>query len=305
MSPRARDSRSASPRWSDACAGDAGHGRGGARRLGDDGVQRVQPAGEALARAARADPGQGRRARLRGARTCSRARCGAARPACSASCWARRCRTRSRTPRRSSGCAGSRAPGIALHLVPATGGEGDAALVLDAAVDAFVLYSLPDGHPLVEAVLRRRVPVVVQSGPQLDGLPVRGDRRARGRRGGGGAPALARPHAAGGAEPAVLARRPRRPAVARRAPAAPRHPRAARGLRRRRRARGAAQRPRARRGRRGRAARRPRAAHRPAVHERRAGHRRAACGRGARVVGAGASCRWSAGTTRARASGPG
>ena len=55
------------PRWSDACAGDAGHGRGGARRLGDDRVQRVQPAGEALARAARADPGQGRRARLRGA----------------------------------------------------------------------------------------------------------------------------------------------------------------------------------------------------------------------------------------------
>ena len=39
--------------------------------------------------------------------------------------------------------------------------------MLDAAVDAFVLYSLPDGHPLVEAVLRRRVPVVVQSGPQL------------------------------------------------------------------------------------------------------------------------------------------
>ena len=38
---------------------------------------------------------------------------------------------------------------------------------IDAAVDAFLLYSLPDGHPLVEAVLRRRVPVVVQSGPQL------------------------------------------------------------------------------------------------------------------------------------------
>ena len=61
--------------------------------------------------------------------------------------------------------------GIALHLVPATGGEGDAALVNDAAVDAFLLYSLPDGHPLVEAVLRRRVPVVVQSGPQLEAHP--------------------------------------------------------------------------------------------------------------------------------------
>src|SRR4051812_44745651 len=58
--------------------------------------------------------------------------------------------------------------GIALHLVPATGGEGDAALVMDAAVDAFVLYSLPDGHPLVTAALRRRLPLIVQSGPALE-----------------------------------------------------------------------------------------------------------------------------------------
>ena len=62
--------------------------------------------------------------------------------------------------------------GIALHLVPAIGGEGDAALVMDAAVDAFVLYSLPDGHPLVEAALRRRLPVIVESGPALDGHPL-------------------------------------------------------------------------------------------------------------------------------------
>ena len=62
--------------------------------------------------------------------------------------------------------------GIALQLVPATGSEGDAALVLDAAVDAFVLYAVPDGHPLVEAVLRRRLPVVVQSGPRLEGHPL-------------------------------------------------------------------------------------------------------------------------------------
>jgi DNA-binding LacI/PurR family transcriptional regulator len=61
---------------------------------------------------------------------------------------------------------------IALHLVPATGGEGDAALVRDAAVDAFVLYSLSDGHPLVEAALRRRLPVIVQSGPALEGHPL-------------------------------------------------------------------------------------------------------------------------------------
>ncbi len=61
--------------------------------------------------------------------------------------------------------------GIALQLVPATGADDDAALVLDAAVDAFVLYALPDGHPLVEAVLRRRLPVVVQSAPRLEGHP--------------------------------------------------------------------------------------------------------------------------------------
>ena len=61
--------------------------------------------------------------------------------------------------------------GIALQLVPATGSEDDAALVLDAAVDAFVVYALPDGHPLVEAVLRRRLPVVVQSAPRLECHP--------------------------------------------------------------------------------------------------------------------------------------
>jgi DNA-binding LacI/PurR family transcriptional regulator len=66
---------------------------------------------------------------------------------------------------------GLAAGGIPLHLVPATGGEGDAAFIRDAPVDAFLLYSLPDGHPLAEAALRRRVPVVVQSGPELEGHP--------------------------------------------------------------------------------------------------------------------------------------
>ena len=137
--------------------------------------------------------------------------------------------------------------GIPLHLVPATGGAGDSALVFDAAVDGFILYALPDGHPLVDAVSRRGLPVVVQSGPELRRSPVRGDRRARGRRGRGGAPARARPRAAGGAQPAVGDRRPRRPAAARRPAAPSRHPRPARGLRRDRRPGGRAQRPRARR----------------------------------------------------------
>ena len=173
--------------------------------------------------------------------------------------------------------------GIALHLVPATGGEGDAALVNDAAVDAFLLYSLPDGHPLVEAVLRRRVPVVVQSGPQLEAHPfVAIDERA--------AAAAAAEHlrSLGHTRLAVLslpfsladrADRPLRPDV-------PSH-RVTRGRLEgygvQRRARGGAQRPRPRRGRGGRAARRPGAADRPAVHERRAGDRRAA-GRGARAA---------------------
>jgi DNA-binding LacI/PurR family transcriptional regulator len=67
---------------------------------------------------------------------------------------------------------GLAAAGVPLHLVPAAGGEGDAALVRDAAVDAFVVFSLPDGHPLVEAVARRRLPVVVQGGPEIPGHPL-------------------------------------------------------------------------------------------------------------------------------------
>src|SRR4051812_31576863 len=67
---------------------------------------------------------------------------------------------------------GLAAGGLPLHLVPATGGADDAALIRDAAVDTFLLYSLPDGHPLVEAALRRRVPIVVQSGPELAAHPL-------------------------------------------------------------------------------------------------------------------------------------
>jgi DNA-binding LacI/PurR family transcriptional regulator len=62
--------------------------------------------------------------------------------------------------------------GVALHLVPASGGAGDPALVLDAAVDAFVIFALPDGHPLVDAITRRGLPIVVQSGPELPGHPL-------------------------------------------------------------------------------------------------------------------------------------
>ena len=78
------------------------------------------------------------------------------------------------------GLAGAAArSGVALHLVPASGNEGDPALVLEAAVDAFVIFALPDGHPLAEALLRRGLPTVVQGGPELPGCPLVGiDERA-------------------------------------------------------------------------------------------------------------------------------
>jgi DNA-binding LacI/PurR family transcriptional regulator len=59
--------------------------------------------------------------------------------------------------------------GIALHLVPHA---GDATLVRDAVVDAFVLFALPDGHPMVDALLQRNVPLVVHGGPELPGHPL-------------------------------------------------------------------------------------------------------------------------------------
>jgi len=53
--------------------------------------------------------------------------------------------------------------GLALLVVPARGG------VEDAVVDAFCLYSVPVGHPNVEAVQERGVPLVVVDEPRLPG----------------------------------------------------------------------------------------------------------------------------------------
>jgi DNA-binding LacI/PurR family transcriptional regulator len=73
------------------------------------------------------------------------------------------------------GLAGAAArSGVAVHLVPARGNEGDPALVLDAAVDAFVVFALPDGHPLAQALMRRGLPTVVEGGPELEGCPLVG-----------------------------------------------------------------------------------------------------------------------------------
>ena len=64
------------------------------------------------------------------------------------------------------------ASGTALHLVPVGGGARDPALVLDAAVDAFVLFAVPDDHPVVDPLLQRNIPLVVQGGPELPGHPL-------------------------------------------------------------------------------------------------------------------------------------
>jgi DNA-binding LacI/PurR family transcriptional regulator len=62
--------------------------------------------------------------------------------------------------------------GVALHLVPAAGDAGDPRLILDAAVDAFVVYSLRDGHPLAAALGRRGLPAVIEGSPELPGCPL-------------------------------------------------------------------------------------------------------------------------------------
>ncbi|HEX6021172.1 MAG TPA: LacI family DNA-binding transcriptional regulator [Solirubrobacter sp.] len=67
---------------------------------------------------------------------------------------------------------GLAAGGVPLHIVPSTGGPEDDALVFGAAVDAFIVYALPDAHPLVDAVTRRGLPLVVQSGPEIEGHPL-------------------------------------------------------------------------------------------------------------------------------------
>ena len=69
--------------------------------------------------------------------------------------------------------AATEASGMGLLLVPgsmgAPGERGSAAGA--AAVDGFVVYSMADDDPLVEAALRRRLPVVTVDQPLLEGVP--------------------------------------------------------------------------------------------------------------------------------------
>jgi DNA-binding LacI/PurR family transcriptional regulator len=71
----------------------------------------------------------------------------------------------------------------ALVLIPLPGGGEGPTVVREAFVDALCVYSLPDGHPAVDAALERRLPVVVVDAPRADtatfvGVNDRGGARA-------------------------------------------------------------------------------------------------------------------------------
>ena len=232
--------------WSDAGACDPGHRRRGAGRLDHDGLQRLQPAREALGRAARADPGQGRRARLRRA---ERARALAAAPGTGvlgvvlgeALTYA------FEDPATVEFFRGLASAGIALRSCPRPVPRATRRWCWTPPSTPSSLYAAAGRASARGRGARQQLPIVVQSGPQLDGHPfVAIDERAA---------AAARPTTCGRSgirgwrcsrcrsrcrtAPTAAARRGARP---------PRRPRRLAGLRRHRGARGAEQRPRARRG---------------------------------------------------------
>ncbi|HKH37363.1 MAG TPA: LacI family DNA-binding transcriptional regulator [Rubrobacter sp.] len=64
--------------------------------------------------------------------------------------------------------------GMGLVLVPGSVGSSPderASAVMDAAVDGFVVYSIADDDPLVEAAQRRRLPTVIADQPLLEDVP--------------------------------------------------------------------------------------------------------------------------------------
>lgn len=60
------------------------------------------------------------------------------------------------------------AAGTALLLIPAPPGADVAAAVRDAVVDGLCVYSMPEGHPTVDAVLARGLPTIVVDEPRLE-----------------------------------------------------------------------------------------------------------------------------------------
>lgn len=63
-------------------------------------------------------------------------------------------------------CSGA---GTGLYLLPASGTPADQDLARSAAVDAFILFGLPDDHPLAAACARRGLPVLTSGGPEIPG----------------------------------------------------------------------------------------------------------------------------------------
>jgi DNA-binding LacI/PurR family transcriptional regulator len=85
-----------------------------------------------------------------------------------------------------------------LTLVPTTGQPSDAARVMDAAVDGFVIWTTTEDDPVLEAVAATGLPSVIHAGPRRPGLPVVGiDDRAA-------AAAIGAVAFAGARRPAVL-----------------------------------------------------------------------------------------------------
>ena len=70
--------------------------------------------------------------------------------------------------------AATEAAGMGLVLVPGSVGssaEERTSAVMDAAVDGFIVYSIAEDDPLVEAALRRRLPTVIVDQPLQEGVP--------------------------------------------------------------------------------------------------------------------------------------
>lgn len=69
---------------------------------------------------------------------------------------------------------------LAVLLIPCPPGTDQADGVREAVVDAFCLFSLPEGHPVVTAALGRGLPAVLVDGPRAPGHPFIGidDHRA-------------------------------------------------------------------------------------------------------------------------------
>ena len=64
--------------------------------------------------------------------------------------------------------------GMGLVLVPGSLGSSPnerASAAMDAAVDGFVVYSIAEDDPLIEAALRRRLPTVIADQPLLEDVP--------------------------------------------------------------------------------------------------------------------------------------